>query len=979
MAVRLQRSTRAEGDRDILRSQQSFSGGMNCDQAPNALPPGYLSDILNMRVSGGRLVALQAAVAQMPENLRITGGAEVAQQLGHVVQYGIGTSEKSPTAGGTFLWAVCSDSLSAQTRVRIRNPGTAWSIGVSGWAVSLDITDLVPFAEVASCRAKSFKDGILISCASAIVRVIVYEIASAYHLMALKVNVPAPYTNDIGPTEHSGANWTSDESGGEYLYQFAVTVGNKLPDGTIVWESLPMQFKTAEGVSRSIRLTGTSPIENWHTAFSITVDLSECQLGGTEPNFIRLWRTLNIYDLSVYSDSELLSVQSYRLETEETILPDGTFLFSYVSDTFKSDEILAAGGDILTLGASHSPIRCGGPLAIAPGFILSGDGHTWDYSKTGDSPEHCGYTFSGGPQSFTEGMDVTALVSTGSYILVATPGRIRRIGLSSVEDVAVAPGFYEPVFTDVSVVGDGIGIPAEYEGTVEAVGSQVIFLCADNHIRIFNGNSLNDPLDEGICSSILKDISGQSFGIYSPEGYYLLLWSSDGSGTNKGLRLDFSTSGAAASRCELGRIYQKPVFASKDLHVAINDSGLIGSWTGIICYQHSSTIVDHIGEIGDYVFSVFSQTDSVDDVLDLPCSATFVEFRGEYDGYLILHRESTLTTNGEFVSGSFSVIPSEEAMDTFGIRKAVPWSILLNGDQVKSPICSPRGSIGMRGCRIKVSASESIGFEICRIHSILSAMDRPYRMGSPVIDYAGDPSMTAYSAPIAGFFSTSSDSVLTDMEAENATFASLLLDIFDDGVSRTGRSISFSEGARLHGENVSIGDNGFTQFVGFWIKSFTPEHGAGTMLASFGEAWSFSAQQLVGGGIRIYAYNASGVAGSIGISASEISGSAWHLHIGMSRLSAVEFIAICINGGDPHYIYPSAKTGSKPEDVIVGGAFCTRNLEGIITPRIISSLVLHDLRMGIWNGSEAINPKRWIESYRATIGEELAGATEIRQ
>ena len=549
----------------------------------------------------------------------------------------------------------------------------------------------------------------------------------------------------------------------------------------------------------------------------------------------------------------------------------------------------------------------------------------------------------------------------------------------------MGPGLYEPLFQFTPYISEGIGIPANYKDTVSVIDNRVVMLCSDNHLRSYSGETLELPLDLNRCEKILREIEGNAVAVYSPEGYYAIWWSDalDSNEFTTGLRFDLIPGGGiAASFIDLDdTIYMKPCAISRALQLQMSD-GTSLSQTGILCYMYNPTVVAQYSEVGDYGWNVYTQSYVQGGNADLPWSVTFGQYKGEYDGYILTHTESVLTTQGAFSTGTFELLTDGAANESFGQRIAHSESITLSGALINASIALTRNIVNLRYVQIRLSGTESSGFELCRVQSSMVAADRPYRNGSPVLNFGDDTSRLCYQNAMSGYRSQVLQGDATNMDTRLSTFQPDAPIICTDGVRRVIETLKTVAGdcavVKLANQEAPASDStGYRIcFAGFWLRTNNFMAPTWQTIGSFGNVYTLQIKSRYDAptnywDIRIY--TPLGVLATQSIVAPV--GTYAHIHFVVTAYStvALDSLGVAVNAV-PVSFYSDFKT-TVQEDFVIGGGFCTKDSNGGCQPRVTVPTEVHDLRCGL--ESQVVVPNFYYNDYMSNQGAFVTPATNI--
>ena len=780
--------------------------------------------------------------------------------------------------------------------------------------------------------------------------------------------------------------FTSDAGAtGNFSYLFKITYGYRDANGLVLWES-PAIVTNQDGFFLPLRVNLGKEISSWGGVLSgdvldFRVDLAQCATGTDNINFIRLWRTLDIYDVTQMNDTALLSAQSYRLEAEDTITPTGVWSLNRTTHVFQSDETIVASAPILTITDAHSPIPTGGPLTYYNGFLFSADKEVVYYSTGGDAPSQVGYYFAGGPCQLRDKSTITAIAPVGSYVLVSTIGSLRRLSTENTLDVALAPGLYEPLIKFAPYISESIGVPSQYAEAVTTIDNRIIMLCSDNHLRSYTGEALEVALDLNRCEKILREIAGNAVAVYSPEGYYALWWSDSLTSTEygEGLRFDIIPGGGlAAARIVYGTdVLLKPCAISKAMSLRMGD-GATESWTGILCYIYNPTVIAQYSVVGDFGWNVYTQSYTQSSNADLPWSVTFGQYKGEYDGFILTHTESILTTQGSFGLGTFELLTDGAANESFGQRIAHTESIKLSGQQINANISLTRSINNLRYVQIRLSGTESSGFELCRVQSAMIAADRAYRNGSPVLDFADSTPKLCYQNAMSGYLSQNLRGDVREMDARLSTFQADAPIICTDGVRRTIETLTTVAGscAVVQMANLAHPSDNTTIFAGLWLKTNNSLPSTASNIISFGNAYTLRMQSRYADPVLYWdlsLYSPNGLVETKSIVAPI--GEYVHIHFAITQFATTsdDLVDVAVNTVQSTF-YPAFKT-TLLEDFVVGGGFCVKDSDGVCNPRATTPVTIHDLRCGVETG--VVLSDDYYNDYISNQGAFITPATNI--
>lgn len=716
MATRVRRATNAQAIRQIVRYQQELTGGLNVDENPGTLPTGAFPELTNLQVSGSRLVSIPGELAS------ITHGTDARL----VACAGRAYSED---VGGDYLWEISSEDAGAKWDLFVYavDPEHA----VYAWRPSFDLFggSVVTKDEIS---ALPYMDSLLVVGGGCLLMTWVRsgEILGhkVWFLYTSKMNADVPISPALNPINPDNSlTWTPPSSGEDtvdHLYYLLITLVQQDSAGVVLWESLPLNVVNSSGEKVLVPVTGTSGEPDAWIGATLYLNPAKMTIDHTGWTHFRVYRTLDIGPIAVTNTSfSSESAQSYRLICSRAKGASTTTIqFNVDSDAmlFSDQDILLVNPEIYA-GQLRAPMPVGtaGVIAYSDGYLWTADGPTAYHSEAAAWPRFAGYYFTGSTSPILEKSGITGIYASDGYALICTATSVRRVSTQNVLEFGTALGIYGTVFQYTPYVTPDYGVRAERRQACDVVGSEVVLFCSDHQVRIYSGSAMGEPISAGKVSKLLRAVAGTCYSVYSPEGYWQLSWSSTGSGAcDTALRLSLGQSGRPWCKVDWGLDHCKPFY----LPSAFFALGADGTYSGIL---RLTELADGAGATTAY--SLYSMTSYLDSVDDLPFAITSPAYGGEYDGYLVRHEETTLTVNGSFTAGTFSILADSAADEPFGTRRAYAEQIALVGEQVEAPLSIARTIQNIRFAQVRLTGSDTVRFELTKLMSILSAIDRPYR------------------------------------------------------------------------------------------------------------------------------------------------------------------------------------------------------------------------------------------------------------
>lgn len=502
----LRRMSRAQADRDIVKKQSGFLGGMNLDSHPFALEQGEVSLLDNLVAFRGELRTRKG----YSELYASTGWVGTAYSL---IYHKIRKK----------FYLHQGDSLYEST------DGSAFSL--VGTGLQEADSKLVPFEK----ELLIMQDGYSY----------ITELEYSGTLRRFDGENPSgpPALQDRGDTGPTGT--------GDYVYRYILTFA-RVVDGIVVGESGPVSPTDTD--PDYVEIYSPDPIVSESTAPYLDKTLMPRPTQPDTPwTHIRIYRTLNIgagieerYSTSTnqVSGANVNNPEDYYLEQQMSF----TDLDSYVQTGIG---VMAVGSSFVVsspdtyagfLDTYAEPLKGRFLVPVDPvttaiylrGFLLWGDVDTIRYTETASPLKHS-HLHNPATQFYTVEDTITALREGPDTVTIFCEGSTYRQNIYTARDTAAensAETTY--VLEPATEIDSHIGVVLT-DSICQIGQAQYIAVCSDRSVRIWDSRAWGVDWAERTISSEIAKIQSVSASAYHTDGEYLL-WYNDGT-TNKTLRL----------------------------------------------------------------------------------------------------------------------------------------------------------------------------------------------------------------------------------------------------------------------------------------------------------------------------------------------------------------------------------------------------------------------------------------------------------
>ncbi len=720
MSGRMRNTSKRQADRQIVRQQSGFIGGMNLDKPTSEIQVNELANLENMRAFLDRLETRSGTEKQA--NLPGSGTF-------HNYFYHQGNKQHIIHRGDRLHIA---DNISS---------GFTEAVGSK---FPLDApSNIVAFGKNIAIFQGSEASTILEFEVSVTVISDVGEDDSSLSVCELRNTTGGFYNRSMNapnPDVPLDIKNPSNETGPyiyRYLYSFVRQVDEILlaESGTIV--------NSIDSDPNYTEITFNEPITSSNAPFVDTfVEPTEGEgtpLDDTQWTGIRIYRTLDIGDQGS-GDAETYYLVD-TIDFADIVDPTNTILEFEVSVSVILDEGagLGASDTAILFQGNISKTRFVVPIpggligAVSPSFIFVAADSEPDlfYSSTGDVPERAGYFFPGNQfQQLDDGIRAiktspnTVVVLCNSSTFAGSTQSIRNAGEQGL-------GQSIPLLNILTSVDENIGV-TDVGSISDMDTGRFVAHCSDDSIRIFNGLSwdLRDWARNKV-SNELKKIVGGSVGLYSPEGYYRIWYRTDVASirTTRCLRLGMDESVGIGWNEDKGASWIFPPLtrgAVRTYDNAFNKLQLLvlDDADGIIFW-----IDTYDGGTGSGLIRRRKDKNLESNEANIACKIEFGEITGDRESFLIIHQESHFNIRPLLRNGTFpSSLNLTVNLYKDDIATAQSTFINLDSDDFDKDIQFDRE---VQGKRIRLElVSDEQGFILVAYQTIARVQDRRISMSS---------------------------------------------------------------------------------------------------------------------------------------------------------------------------------------------------------------------------------------------------------
>jgi len=576
MSGRLRRTSRSQGEREIIRKQEGFLGGLDNTHPAGSIDATQLADLENFIPYRDRLEARSGCV-ELSATTFPAGTMDIFQYVGGSFGYICVVANVVYYSGDLGTWTSAGSVGSVVTSVHALGEETVIIIGYD---------------------AKIWR---------------LYYGTSSKSLRQVNTTTPI---------------WTeAHDATGAYTYHYAfswvritsaanVTLGtgtNRKTSGSVVRAESGGNTNASQLETYHIDTTA-NPIDstNTNTVFSYGTQIATAPPAGSWTH-VGVYRTLNLGTADVDEHSEFTYYWVGDLPFSDTTFVDN-----------RSDEDISA--EVNFKSRRYVPISNGYNATVTPALFFSTTNTNQNMIAYSENDETIGYH----NPLMSEELDdaVINITPITDRVLITANGKTYTKALYGETNAGIAEsGEYAPVFPASSLIDNNIGVVGT-QRLCSAGDGMAFALCNDKTIRLFDGERWGNSLSDDISAFVNTAVSVLMF--YSPSGY-LMLWAS-----TSGADPQMTNCYRLGLREDVGLGWTKLTGDGfPDLEAQGYGKTATLSGTGLIYVANDDTGTPYaIETVGS------SRIASDNNATDIVCKAKTREMTGAYESYTCRHLES---------------------------------------------------------------------------------------------------------------------------------------------------------------------------------------------------------------------------------------------------------------------------------------------------------------------------------------------------